>query len=245
MTFDLVAQYQPRGTTVRILDRESAVKWRFIEVSEDALSKEYDFHIMNAPALGSKPMRVNQLVQLLTILLQTKDQTGFQVDYKALLRKILEEMDIPNPQEILGFPQFQQPLPQLQGDEGPTSTQDFIPPQEENRLMIEQHQAVYPKLEEDHASHRVFHREAYDEIAGTDSIAANLISEHDSAHGELMIQSRSLLANAMSSQMVAGQAQQQMQQANMLTSNKTESPMGAGGREAPQRALGNLFAGNV
>lgn len=115
LTFKMLRQYMPWGTAVRVLDRDSAIKYRFINVSREALENEYDFQIVNAPALGNKNLRIQQLIQLLSLLIQIGEKGGPQPDLSRYVRRVMEEMEIPNPQEIFGFPEFNMALPQLGG----------------------------------------------------------------------------------------------------------------------------------
>ncbi len=241
MAFSLIAQYQSWGTTVRILDKESATMYRFIDISPQALSKEYDFHIVNAPSLGSKPLRQNQLIQVLQLLIQLQQHGGQAPDITRFTRRLLEEMEIPNPSEFFGFQDFQAPLnPQLGA---PSPMAELFAPEEENRLMIEMHQAVYPKLEENHQQHMIVHGEVYDQT--DDQIARRLLEEHVDGHSDLSRQAKELLATSLQTQMAAQEAGNQMAQANLLSGNTQRSPTGAGGQEDISRGMGNLLGGNA
>lgn len=244
MTFALIAQYQPWGTSVRILDREAATQYRFIDISSNALRQEYDFHIVSAPSLGSKPLRQNQLIQLLQIMVQAKQdpESNFDFDMSRYIRRIIEEMDIPNSLEFVGTEQFQE---SLSPDLGAPAGQDaLIPPEEENRLMVEQRVTIMPKAEENHPAHRVVHQEAYDSLEASHP-ARQLLLQHDRAHARLAEQTKDLMAQALSSQMVSEGVQSAQNRLNLLEGGDTKSPTGAGGQEDIVRALGNLTAGNA
>lgn len=240
MTFSLVAQYQPWGVTVRILDRDSATRYRFIDVSPAALAENYDFHIVNAPSLGSKPLRQNQLIQLLQLLIQLRNVGGPSVDIPMFVRRILEEMEIPNAQEFTGFQDFNAPLENLGV---PASTEEFLPPDEENRLMVEQGQMVYPKLAENHTQHMLVHGEIYDSVENEET--KRMIAEHYNLHVMLAKQAKQLIATTMETQSMQAAVSQQEQQLNLLTGGTNRSPTKAGGQEDVVRAMGNLTAGNV
>lgn len=241
MTFSLVAQYQPWGTSVRILDKESATAFRFIDISPQALSKEYDFHIVNAPSLGSKPLRQNQLIQVLQLLIQMQQHGGEAPDLKRFTKRLLEEMEIPNPSEFFGFQDFNQPLNPDLGQ--PAAQQELFSPEEENRLMVEQHQMLYPKLEENHQHHMIVHGEIYDQT--NDQQARQIIEEHVEMHRQLAAQAKELLATSLQTQMASEQVQNQMAQSDLLSGGTQKSPTGAGGQEDVMRGMGNLMGGNA
>ncbi len=240
-TFTLIAQFQPFGTTIRVLDRDAALQYRFTDISPQALRYQYDFHIVNAASLGSKPMRQNQLVQLLQILLPLAQQGGSPLDLRAFTRRLLEEMDIPNPNELLGHPGLNMPIPQLQT---PEEQGDFISPNEENRLMIDQHKMVYPKNGEPHPFHIFAHMEAHDMISDED--AKHLLSEHAALHQSLMETEKQLLATQMGAQADAQSIGATMQMAqNAGKRPGTKSPNQAGGQEQATREMGQLLAGAI
>ena len=255
--FALIAQYEPKGTTVRIQDPESAMRYRFVDVSRDALMHKYDFNIVNAPALGSKQARVQQLIQIMQIVLTTQDKTGFQLDMRAFMRRLLEETGTPNPQELLGFPQMQEPLPEMAGEEGTAET--LIPPEEENRLIVEQHRMVHAKINEPHGDHITLHKDAHDNI--DDEEAKTMLADHVQEHNFLMKQTRNMVANQMASEMQqqafaeltqeaqqaqgGGNGKQSPQGLNMISGGTQRSPTGAGGMEDLMRAAGNMTQGNV
>lgn len=240
MTFALVAQYQPWGTSVRILDKESATAYRFIDISPQALSKEYDFHIVNAPSLGSKPQRQNQLIQIFQHLIQLQQVGGPQLDLARYVKRLLEEMEIPNPGEFFGHSDFQGPMDQGLG--APAAQEELFTPEEENRLMVEQHQMVYPKLEENHQHHMIVHGEIYDQT--NDQQARQLLEEHVEMHRQLAAQAKELLATSLQTQMAAEEVQNQVAQANVAPGGE-KSPTGAGGQENAMRAMGNMLGGNA
>lgn len=240
MVFALVAQYQPWGTTVRIEDREMATRYRMIDISPEALAHEYDFHIVNAPALGSKTAQQQQLIQILQILMASKQDGGPSFDWNRYIKRLMDLMDIPNPSEFFGFQDFNQPLhPELGA---PSMPDELLSPEEENRLMVEQHQGMSPKLEENHPHHMIVHGEAYDNAQDPD--AKNLLGEHYKLHIKFAEQSKSLLATSISTQLAAQQAQDSMAQANVAPGGQ-KSPTGAGGQEAMMRGQGNMLAGSV
>jgi len=243
MTFALIAQYQPWGTTVRILDREAATQYRFLDISSDALRREYDFHIVNAPSLGSKPLRQNQLIQLFQIMIQAKQQDpSFSFDLNRFVRRIIDELDVPNSMEFIGAEQFQRGLPTELG--APVGQEALIPPEEENRLMVEQGMDVMPKPEENHPQHMVVHQEAYDSLPPNHP-ARELLLKHHRAHSRLAEQTRTLMAQAMASQMASEGASQATSRLNLLAGGNTKSPTGAGGMEDVVRGSANLAGGNA
>jgi hypothetical protein len=250
--FALIAQYQPYGITVRILERENAMKWRFIDISPRALQEEYDFYAVSAPSVGSKPMRQQQLIQLLQILTQLMQQGGPQLDMGAFARRVLEEMDIPNPQEFLGFPSFNQPLPNLEVQER-GETEYGLAPEEENRVMIDNLRPVMARMGENHPQHILVHNEGFDTAEQAD--AKSLLADHVKIHHGLMEQERAILATTQATQMQAQQVQQtqQAQQAqpqqvgnqNFLSGGNTKSQGPATGVEDFLRGMANTGAGNV
>jgi hypothetical protein len=240
MAFTLIAQYQPFGTSVRILDKEAATAYRFIDISPEALAQSYDFHIVNAPALGSKEIQQRQLIQLLQILLTSKQDGGPQLDWIRYVKRLMDVMGVPNPSEFFGFTDFNQPLNPALAEPGPTD--QMLSPEEENRLMVEQHMVVYPKLEENHPQHMLVHGEVYDNTQ--DPEARRLLEDHHKLHMQLAEQSKSLLATALQTQMAAQQAEAAQDVAQQSQGNQ-KSPTGAGGREAGMRDMGGLMSGNI
>uniref|UniRef100_A0A6M3L9D3 Putative portal protein n=1 Tax=viral metagenome TaxID=1070528 RepID=A0A6M3L9D3_9ZZZZ len=242
MVFNLVAQYSPHGANVRILDRESATMYRFIDISPEALSREYDFHIINAAALGSRTARQTQLLQLFQIMGQVKQgDPSFNFDFNKFVLRLLDEMDIPNAQELLGNPQLMQGLPPSLGT--PSSQMELYSPDEENRIMIETGQYIAPKMEENHPHHMLVHQQAYDNVQ--DTTIKKIIAEHYNVHQNMSEQVKSLIAQQMSLDIQQNSVAQQEQQLQMLSGGKgATSPTGAGGQEAVIRNTANQTAGN-
>lgn len=244
MTFALLAQFLRRDVAVRVLDKDTALGWRFVDVSTEALSREYDFLVVNAPSVGSRNIQIQQLIQLLQIMMQALGQGGPKPDFGRFINRIIEKMGIPNPKELTGFSSFNQPVPTL-GKEDAIATEPMLPPDEENRLMIEQGQYITPKLEEHHVHHIYVHSQMYDELSD-DHPAKRLVEEHVRIHQKLAEQTRQIIA----AQTVAqGAAQAAEAQGNILQMRSqgrgNSSPTGAGGAEDQIRLLGNLGAGNV
>ena len=272
MMFSNIGQFQPRGTTVRILDRDSAIQARFIDVSPDALRNEYDFNIVSAPAIGSKQVRVQQLITIFQILLQSQ-QPGqpMPIPMDRFLKRLLDEMDVSNSAELMGHPNFNQGMPQGMGQgqmpgQGIEGAQGGAPemghlPEEENRLMVEQRKMVYPKIEEDHPQHLMVHQALFDSLLATsDRDSAELVGAHIEMHQKLSEQSKEMIAQAGAIDAVSEMALQQAgnlgalaQRGNGAGQNKVgspsqgargSSPTGAGGMESLVRSLGNFGAGN-
>lgn len=242
--FMLIAQYNPAGHASRILDPASQPGWKFLSLSPRDLAESYDFNIVNTPSMGSRQMRVQQTFQILQLLMQTEEKTGQIADYKAIIRRILDEIGTPNSAELLGHPQFNaETMPLLEEAAGGViDVSAQIPPEEENRLMVNG-QSVNAKMGEDHPNHRLMHKKAYDEI--DDPNARQLIARHDAEHKALMEQERSLLSQAAANQMQTQALTQQAQQLDALTKG-TKSQGGGNGaaNEMNARNFGQMLSGN-
>jgi hypothetical protein len=243
--FCLIQQYQPYGTRVRVMNREAAIVDRFINISPEELSKEYDFAIVNAPALGSKPLRINQLMQLLQIVVQSEAKGGMSEQVSRLYKRIVAEMDMPNPQELFGFPEWNEPLPAQLG-EGEEITQS-VEPEDENNEMIVHGNYIQPKEGENHPFHIFTHQRALDdpEIGNADSDA--MLTRHLKAHYALMQQEKTIVATEMAAEMQLNQANQQAAQMQILSGGKgaNRSPTSANGAENAIRGMGNLIGGRA
>ena len=246
----LIAQFQPFGTTIRMLDRENAMRQRFMNISPEELAREYDFHIVNSPALGSKALRQNQLIQLYQITMQAAGSPGGMPPLaEKIFKRIIEEMEVPNADELYGFPDFNAQIPAQMG-EGDAAMRETINPEEENRLMIDQHQVIQPKMGETHPQHLYIHDEGYNSTE--DREARDILATHMQIHQSLMEQEKAILSTIMAADMQAGRAQDAIQQQmamsgeNMLGTKNRKSPTAApGGQEDVSRAMGNMLAGNV
>lgn len=239
MVFNLVAQYSPMGTTVRILDRENATLYRFIDISPEALSREYDFHIINAAALGSKMARQTQLLQLFQILGQIKGEDAGFLD--RFLLRLLDEMDIPNAQELLGNPQLYSALPPSLGS--PAEQQDLYNPEEENRIMVETGRFIEPKLEEHHPQHMAVHQAEYDKQQNPE--IRKLIAEHYNIHAKMSEQVKAMIGQQMALGIQQDAVDQQEAQLRLLSGGKgATSPNAAGGQEAVIRNMASQQAGS-
>jgi len=243
MAFSLIAQYQPYDQTVRILDAESVTRYRFLDVSEEAIRNEYDFQIVSSAALGTKEMRQQQLIQLLQILIPLEQRGGLKLDLNRYSRRLLDEMGIRNPSEFFGYQDFNQDLPPSLGT--PSQPEQMMPPEEENRIMIELHQMVQPKIEEHHQMHMVAHMQAYDAIGDSDQEASTLLANHYNIHQKLAEESRKIIAVGSEinmAQQTQGRAAEIM---NLLQGGTTRSPTAGGGRENTVRGRANFMAGNA
>ena len=250
MVFSLVGQYEPWGTSVRVLDRNAATKIRFLDISPEALRQMYDFNIVSAPSLGSKPVRTSQLIQLLQILIQAKQiDQNFSFDMNAFVRRIIDEMDVPNSQEFFGFEQYMQALPESLGE--PANPEEMLPPEEENRLLA-QGQFIIPKLGENHPQHMIVHYEAYKNMQGNDS-GRILIEKHYNAHVKLKDQTKEAMAQIIGQQSamtaITGtegyMAAKNQRNKNYLTGGTTRSKGSAQGQEGLTRGMGNMLGGNA
>ena len=172
MVFTLIAQFQPFDQSVRVLDNESATQYRFLDISREALQNQYDFNVVSAPALGAKPMRQTQMVQLYQLATDAASKmpnSAFDLD--RFLKRIVDEMDIPNSSELFGFDQLNSALPPGLA-EGVGKAEERIPPDEENRMMIEMNQAVIPDLGDHHPHHMHVHSSVYEDLPEGSSSAA-------------------------------------------------------------------------
>jgi hypothetical protein len=249
--YALLAQYENFGTVVRVEDRESAMQYRFIDVSPDALDHQYDFNIVNSPALGSKPVRVNQMIQLMQIMVQAKQvDPSFSFDMNRYVRRLIDEMDVPNSQEFFNYPGFGQPLPQELGT--PEPPEELIDPQEENNIMINRGQFIIPKMNENHPQHMVYHLEAWQDLPANHP-ARSFLEKHYKAHEHMARQTREGMAQSLAAEtLVQGiQSQgaisnaQQARQKSLTTTGNVKSPTGAGGQEFITRGFANTAAGNA
>jgi len=250
MLFALIAQYQPYETTIRVLDNESAIQYRFVDISPDALKHEYDFQIVNSPSLGSKPARITQMIQLFQIVANMREvDPTLQLDMGRFLKRIVDEMDVPNSDEFFGFSQLNKELPESLGEYG--TSQEMLPPHEENRLMVENGQLVTPHMQDNHPQHMYQHHSMYESLP-KEHAARALIEKHYDAHKQMAEQSKQLLGSALQMQtfmdsagsLVGGQSGVG-EQSSMLSGNTQSSPTGAGGQEDMMRGMANFGAGNA
>lgn len=244
--FALIQQFQPRGTQIRVLDNENRTRIRFIDVSPQALMHSYDFNVVNAPALGSKQFRIQELMQLLQIVVQTQAAGGMSEPVSRLYKRIIEEMDIPNPQELAGYPGFNQPIPNLGMEAG--SYEEVMSPEDENLMMVDEKKQAYAKSGEDHEQHILVHGQAK-EAYSSDIEISNMIQEHILQHHHLMEQEKNVLANVLATNIEGASAMAQQQQAALMSGQARprkdlKSPTGANGQENIMRQLGALMSGN-
>jgi hypothetical protein len=235
LTFNLVAQYEPYGTQVRKMMPDDALKFRFLDVSPEALSNMYDFNIPNSSAAGNKQFRVQQMIQLLQYMVPIAQQTNMQIDYRAFLNRLLQEMDFVNPSELLGYPEFNMEIPPEMDEEAQYMMYD---PAAENHMMIEQHKEIMPRSREDHPTHLMTHLDAYQNVR--DIIAKRILQKHINETRRLMNEERELLSQSLANQSMAGSM------ANQL-SEGANSPQGAGGTngmESMISLLGQRSAGH-
>lgn len=250
ITYGLIQKFQSEGMTYRVLDRDSAVKVRFADVSPEALREQYDFDIVSAPSLGSKPMRQEQFLRILQTAAQIEQKLSVNIDWNHLFKLMLSEFEIPNPSAIIGFPEFNQvpnALPEAQ------DSQMQMPPEEENRLMVEHKQMVWPKMGEKHAYHLIIHRNVYDSIQDKD--AKRLIAEHDASTIRLMQIEKEIIAAQANSEMMMQQAMGELQKAQGAANVQSQPYVGkrmganrnspAAGMESLVRGFANTRAGNA
>jgi hypothetical protein len=243
MTFGLVSQYMPYDQVVKVVDRKSAMGYRFVNVSAEALQNMYDFTVVNAPSLGSKSIQLRQMTELMQLAIQLRNvDQNFAPDFSLFFRRILELGEVPNPEEIFGHQNLNQNLPLLPEAQGTTEgPMALIPPEDENTLMMEGHM-VHPKINEDHAYHRVVHQDFYNRM--TDPNVKALIAEHDAAHAQLQQMTATMQAQQMALQQnenaVAGKLEQV---AGMMGGTNAGGP--AASTERGVKNLGNLLSGSV
>ena len=247
MLFGLVAQFEPYREVVRILDRENATKVRFIDISSQALKNEYDFNVVSAPALGGKVARQQQMMQLFQLLVSAKQQDpNFNFDLSKFVMRVIDEMDIPNPQELFGNPQYNQPMPNSLGQ--PEQMEELLAPEEENRIITETRQPLQPSIRDHHPHHMVVHMEYYDQ-PGLDQQIKSLLEIHYDAHARYAEATKELIARNsaidMQGQVLDMQRQQlgQMQQPGNGKGTKSGDAV-SGAMEALIRGQGNSMAGN-
>jgi len=239
MTFGLLGQYADYDQIIRVTDHNEAQGYRFVNLDADSLRNMYDFDVVNAPTLGSKPMRQQNLMQLLQLAITAKQyDPQIPFDFYRFFVRVMKEMEIPNPQEFLGFPQLNM-MPLL--PEGKNAMKPTMDPNEENTLMVEQGQTIQPKLNEDHVYHRVVHQEAYHKVEDPDSKAR--LAEHDTAHVELMQISSQITQQQMrvqaNQQAVAGAAEEVYQQTG------TNAKGGGAFRERDMKQMGDVLGGQA
>uniref|UniRef100_A0A6M3L1P8 Putative head tail connector protein n=1 Tax=viral metagenome TaxID=1070528 RepID=A0A6M3L1P8_9ZZZZ len=243
MVFTLIAQFQPYDQSIRVLDNESATRYRFLDISREALQNQYDFNVVNAPALGSKPMRQNQMIQLYQLAsdAKTKDP-AVTIDLDRLMKRIIDELDIPNSNELFGFDQLDKTLQMsgLGGGMSDENVEERMPPDEENRLMVEQNQAVVPNLRDHHPHHMHVHAAMYDNLP-ENTPARALIEQHYRIHAEMAKTTKNLIGNAMAVETMG----QGIRNLNYINGGTNSSPNQAGGRESMVRGSANAAAGNA
>ena len=248
MVHALNAQYLTQAQRVRILSTSGATKYDFVDVSPDALQNEYDFNIVNTPSVGSKQMRQQQLIQVMQILLSAGPESGLNIDKRALFRRLLDEMEIPNADEILGHEEFlnNQPPASLTGEENALigRTMDLLPPAEENRLMS-QGQTVIPKLNENHPVHMIEHQDYYNSLPDYANDIKALVNQHYETHAQMLQTSKDMMATAVQQDQATEEISQQAMALQALQGGqRTTSPNAAGGVEPQIRQGANVAAGN-
>lgn len=242
--FMLLAQFNPMGHTARVLDQATSVGWKFLSLSPQDMAESYDFNIVNTPSLGSKQARTQQLFQAIQLAMQTEVKTGQVLDYRAALKMMFDEIGIQNSAALLGHPQFNPetlPLLMESGEDVPASLNSMIPPEEENRLM-QNGEAVHAKMGEDHPNHRLVHKLAFDE--SEDPNYRGMVAKHDKEHAELMVQEKSLLAQAAATQLQQQAMDQQAEKIDAAGKGTKSQGAGAQGQEAMMRGMGGMLSGN-
>jgi len=208
------------------------------------MAESYDFNIVNTPSLGSKQARTQQLFQAIQLAMQTEVKTGQVLDYRAALKMMFDEIGIQNSAALLGHPQFNPetlPLLMESGEDVPASLNSMIPPEEENRLM-QNGEAVHAKMGEDHPNHRLVHKLAFDE--SEDPNYRGMVAKHDKEHAELMVQEKSLLAQAAATQLQQQAMDQQAEKIDAAGKGTKSQGAGAQGQEAMMRGMGGMLSGN-
>lgn len=233
LMFNLIGQYMPYGTATRVMDRNEAIGYRFVDISPEALREEYDFVAVSGPSLGTKQARVSNLIQILQLAIQMKqvDPQNFQIDFRRFFDRILKEAGTPNPNDLLGHPNLGKPLPNLPGSI--TGRPDnMLSPEEENRIMVEQKQLVMPHFNDDHPDHRMIHHAAYE--ATDDTRVKEILAEHDRAHMEYIRMQQEIMANQINQTVTAEGMQRDLE---------SMAYMGAGGntRGAGPQAQENMI----
>ena len=242
LTFGLIQQFQSEGTSVRILDREGAMRYRFVNILPQELMQAYDFNIINGPALGSRPMRVNQLMQLLQIVVNTQKEGGMTPEVQKLYKRIVEEMDVPNPNELAGFPDFNQPLPEIPGENMEMESPQ-LPPEEENRVMVIEKRAVHARFGEPHPQHLTAHAEALDMTE--DGTTREILSSHMQEHKQIMEEERRHIAEMMGLSIEQDAAMEQAQQLAMTTGGQGAQKSPTNAQEGQVRGMGNMMGGQA
>lgn len=243
MVFTLIAQFQPYDQSIRVMDNESATRYRFLDISREALQNQYDFNVVNAPALGSKPMRQTQMIQLYQLASDAMSKNpNITVDLDRLLKRIIDELDVPNSNELFGFDQLNKAIPEFaMGEESKMGGEDDrLPPDEENRLMVEQNKAIIPSIRDHHPHHMHVHAEMYDDIPDGHP-AKELISQHYSIHAEMAKTTRNIIGQ----NMAMGTFKEGVRNLNYINGGTNSSPNRAGGRESMTRGMANAAAGNA
>jgi hypothetical protein len=243
MVFTLIAQFQPYDQSIRVMDNDSATRYRFLDISREALQNQYDFNVVNAPALGSKPMRQTQMVQLYQLASDAKAKDpSVTVDLDLFLKRIVDEMDVPNSNELFGFDQLSKALPMsgLGDERNMEGGDERLPPDEENRLMVEQNQAIVPSLRDHHQHHMHVHAAMYDNLPEGHP-ARSLIEQHYGIHTQMAQTTKKLIGQTMNVETMG----QGIKSLNYISGGTNESPNKAGGTESLVRGMANANAGNA
>lgn len=247
LAFGLIQQFQSEGTSIRILDRQGAMRYRFVNILPQELMQAYDFNIINGPALGSRPMRTNQMIQLLQIVIQSQQPTpanpngGMTPEVQRLYKRIVEEMDVPNPQELAGFPGMNQEIPEIPGEAG-EAEQPQLPPEEENRVMLLEGRAVHAAFGEQHPQHIIVHGKGYD--MADDDTTKGLFTEHMKEHKGIMEQEKMMKAEMMGTAIEGDAVQEQAQQLALISGGQGASKSSAP-QEGQVRGMGNTMGGQA
>lgn len=196
-------QFLPFDTVVKVLDPISAAKYRFIRATPAIIQGQYDFSIVNAPAAGNPMMRRQQLIQVMQALVQMMpiaQQSGQQlnIDFGNLMRRLLEEFDIPNIAEI--FPGLADmglinDIPDAFDAE--QNVGDSLDPQTENQLIIQEGAKDLPTHPgDDDVEHIIDHEKA--KLATSQSAQAEL-TKHVTMHSLQLQQKKQLLIETLRS----------------------------------------------